>query len=391
MKSQPDTGPQPDTWARAASSGPRPGTDPAALRIITVAVLAGLVITGFALVPHDGHHLPTGTQAPWRPSGSAQQAGLRLLDHAAQACRSVSYQALEELDWRNLAGAGASAVEIWHARGGQTLMKTVGGDADYSREVRRFIMPGTQGSTPMLEGTQLPGMSERLVTLLGANYRLAVTGDGWVAGRRAAVVTARRPDGSLAARFWLDASSSLPLRRQTFDISGRLISDARFAELTITRVALAGLPGAGARPWGTILRRAQLARLRALGWPLPRSLPSSLTLLAARESSTAAGPVVDLDFSDGLSVVSLVVQRGHVPPRLGGWSEAIVGGRRVYADNSQDRSVAWSADGFVYLVIAAAPQRTIGRVVAALPHDAAPGLPTRIGRGLLRLLSLMNL
>jgi sigma-E factor negative regulatory protein RseB len=101
--------------------------------------------------------------------------------------------------------------------------------------------------------------------------------------------------------------------------------------------------------------------------------------------------VVDLDYSDGLSVVSLVVQRGHVPPGLGGWSEATVGGQRVYADNSQDRSVAWSADGFVYLVIAAAPQQTVGRVVATLPHDPTPGLPTRIGRGLRRLLSLMNL
>lgn len=383
--------PQIDIRARAASSGPPPGTDPRALRIITAAALAGLVITGFAVVPHGAGLLPTGPGMLRHPGGSAQHAGLRLLSRAAQACRLVPYRAVEDLAWRNPAGPGASAVEIWHTRGGQTLMKTVGGDTDSYREVHRVFMPWGTGSTPMLEGTQLPGMSERMIALLGANYQLAVAGTGWVAGRRAVMVTARRPDASLAARFWLDTSSRLPLRRQTFDTAERMISDAMFAELTLTHVARTGLPGAVTRPLGAVLPHAELTRLRAMGWPLPRWLPGNLTLLAAVESGTAAGPAVHLDYTDGLSEVSLVVQRGHLPPELGGWSQATVGGQRVYTDASQDRSVAWSANGFVYLVTAAAPQQVVGRVVATLPHAAPPGLSTRIGRGLRRLLSLMSL
>jgi sigma-E factor negative regulatory protein RseB len=357
-----------------------------ALRIITVAVLAGLVITGFAVVPHGGRPLPTGPGALRRPDGPAQQAGLRLLNEAARACRLVPYKAVEDLHWRNPAGPGASAVKIWHARGGQTFMKTVGGDFDSIPEVQRIIARGTPASASMLAGTQLPGMSERQVTLLGANYWVAPAGVGRVASRRALVVTASRPDGSLAARFWLDDRTKLPLRRQTFDLQGRIISDAVFAELTLT-----GPRGAVSRLAGVDAPRAPLARLRALGWPLPARLPGNLTLLEARENSAAAGTAVDLVYSDGLSEVSIIVQRGHLPPDLGGWSEATLGGHGVYTDESQDRSVAWSADGFVYLVIAAAPQQIVERVVAALPHEERPGLLSRIGRGLRRLLSSLSM
>jgi hypothetical protein len=378
--------PQLDIQSRAASAGPSPGTDPIALRIITVAVLAGLVITGFAVVPHGERPPPSGPGTLRRPHGSAQQAGLRLLSEAARACRLVPYKAVEDLDWRNPAGSGASAVKIWHARGGQTLMRTVGGAPDSFREIQRVVAREASASASMLAGTQLAGMSERQVTLLGANYWVAPTGAGRVVGRSASVVTARRPDGSLAARFWLDDRTKLPLRRQTFDLQGRMISDAEFVALTLTAPR-------GAMSWlsGVDVPRAPLARLRALGWPLPARLPGNLTLLEARENRTAAGPAVDLAYSDGLSAVSIIVQRGHLPPGLGGWSEATLGGRRVYTDESQDRSVAWSADGFVYLVIAAAPQQVVDRVVAALPHEEGPGILSRIGRGLRRLLSLLSM
>jgi sigma-E factor negative regulatory protein RseB len=397
--------PQTDIRARGGRAGPVPGTEPKALWIITAAALAGLVITVFAVMPpgasseptgfaaagHGRQPRPDGTGTPPPPRGSAQEAGVRLLDRAARACRLVSYQAVEELTWRNPAGPGVSAVEIWHVRGGQALMKSIGGDSDAVSAVRRVMVPWGAVSTPVLEGTQLPGVSQRVVSLIDAHYRLAVTGTGWVVGRRAVVVTARRAGGGLAARFWLDMRSKLPLRRQTFDVGGRTISDATFVELTLGHPARAERPGAVARSWGAFLPRAQLARLRALGWPLPASMPGDLALLAARRSSTAAGPVIDLDYTDGLAEISLVVQRGHLPPGLGGWSQATVGGQRVYTDASADRSLAWSANGFVYLVIAAAPQQTVAQVVATLPHAAEPGLPSRIGRGLRRLFSLLGL
>lgn len=86
-------------------------------------------------------------------------------------------------------------------------------------------------------------------------------------------------------------------------------------------------------------------------------------------------------------MVSVFVQRGHLPARLNGWSQVALEGHRVYTGDPDDHSVAWSARGFVFTLIAAAPRETVGQVVAALPHDDRPGLFTRIRHGLHRLLA----
>jgi sigma-E factor negative regulatory protein RseB len=150
---------------------------------------------------------------------------------------------------------------------------------------------------------------------------------------------------------------------------------------------MSGEPAGAERAWHTTLAPSQLARLRAQGWPLPGPLPGNLTLIGARESGTPTGPVVDLDYSDGLSVVSVFVQRGYLPPSLSGWSRVALDGHRVYANDPDDLCFAWSAGGFVYTVIAAAPQQTVGQVVVALPHDDGPGWLSRMRHGLHRLVS----
>ena len=61
------------------------------------------------------------------------------------------------------------------------------------------------------------GISQQMVDLIQAHYSIAATGRGQVAGRPARIVQLTRPDGSLAARFWLDQGSNLLLRRETFD------------------------------------------------------------------------------------------------------------------------------------------------------------------------------
>src|SRR5436189_105568 len=83
----------------------------------------------------------------------------------------------------------------------------------------------------------------------------------------------------------------------------------------------------------TVTGRGQLARLRASGWPLPGPLPANLTLIGAKEANTPSGPVVDLDYSDGLSVVSIFVQRGYLPDSLDGWSQVALEGHKVYASD----------------------------------------------------------
>jgi sigma-E factor negative regulatory protein RseB len=379
-----------------------PGTDPAALRVITTAVLVGLVASGVALA--SGLGLLTGGAAVPRPlagrapaNGPAQTAGLQLLHEAAQACRSLPYQGVEVAWWGpgSQTGGDTSVVQVWHRPGGQALTQDPGAQvltqtpAVMQRQRGQHHQPVSPfgSSGPNLDEAGVLGMSTRLVSLLAANYVVAVAGRGQVAGRPARIVTVRRPGGGVAAWFWLDSATSLPLRKEMFDARARLISSVTFAEVNIGRGAAGGEPVPTARAWHTTLAPGQLARLRARGWPLPGPLPGDLTLIGAKESSAPAGPIVDLDYSDGLSVVSIFVQRGYLPARLRGWSKVALAGHKVFANDPDDLCFAWSARGFVYTLIAAAPQQTVGQVVVALPHDDNPGWLAQLKHGLHRLLS----
>jgi sigma-E factor negative regulatory protein RseB len=374
------------------AGGLSPGTEPPALWLITTAVVVSLVMSGVVLV--SGRGLATGEAAGSQtaagpPRGPAQAAGLKLLSQAAQACRSVSYQGIE-MAWWGPGGGSTSVVDVWHQPGGQALAQAPGIPVVSRAQLHRPPAPLPGSSDPNLDETGVLGMSSRLVSLLAANYVVVVAGRGQVAGRPARIVAVRRPGGSLAAWFWLDNATNLPLRREMFDAGAHLISNVAFAEVSIGRGAVSGEPAAVARAWRTTLAPRQLARMRARGWPLPGPLPGNLTLIGAKETSTSSGPVVDLDYSDGLSVVSIFVQRGYLPARLSGWSEVALEGHRVYANDPDDLCFAWSAGGFVYTLIAAAPHQTVGQVVVALPHDDGPGWLSRMEHGLHRLLSWVS-
>ena len=391
------------TRSRPAASM-APGTDPAALRVITTAVLVGLVASGVALA--SGLGLLAGGAAAPRPwtgrapaNGPAQAAGLRLLREAAQACRSLPYQGVELAWWGrgSRAGGDTSVVQVWHRPGGRALTQEPGAPVltqppaaspNASGQHQPVAPLGTGGPNPDEAGVL--GMSTRLVSLLAANYEVTLAGRGQVAGRPARIITVRRPGGGVAAWFWLDSATSLPLRKEMFDARSHLISSVAFTEVSIGPGAVSGEPAATASAWRTTLAPGRLARLRASGWPLPGPLPGDLTLIAAKESTTPAGPVVDLDYSDGLSVVSIFVQRGYLPTPLRGWSQVALAGHKVYASDPDELCFAWAARGFVYTLIAAAPQQTVGQVVVALPHDDGPGWLARLKHGLHRMLSWVS-
>jgi sigma-E factor negative regulatory protein RseB len=317
-----------------------------------------------------------------------QALGIHLLSKSAAAGLTTSYQGVELIAQSGVNGALTMISNVWH-QGRLTVTQT--SDAGMLTSSQPYVSYDVDNHSP--EGVF--GVTKTLVALLGKHYVAAYQGTGVALGRPALVVELHRADGSLAARFWLDRQTMVPLRRDVYDTSARLVGEDAFVQVQFG--ALTAAPaGAAAASAGTPARSAWskvtvpaslLAEVNGHGWRLPAALPGGLSLYAAAQGKTSAGEVADLGYSDGLSVVSLFVQRGTLAPRMTGWQAVDVSGHLVYVAG---HSITWAGRGLVYTMIADAPPQVVQAVVATLPGNAAPGFLVRIGRGLNRLATLVN-
>jgi len=329
---------------------------------LAVAMLLGLVVTvpghGAAVSPDDT---------------DGDDTGLHLLREAAAAGRTHRYTGVVRFAVeRPGAGMASARVEVSGADGVLTVR-----EASAQASARR-VDPGSPAgglSAPT------PGMLDALAR----NYHVVSAGRGTVCGRDSRIVEARRDDGGVAARFWVDESSRLLLRRDVFDGRGRLAGSVAFIEVEIPhpRRDVTPVSGSSAAP-----SEAELARLRARGWVFPAGLPNRLGLFAAREEER---DYLYLGYSDGLSVVSVFVQRGYLDEeRLTGWHVQPRAGHMTWTRDSFRREAIWASGGHVYTVLADAPTDMVDAAVAALPHERESGFWTRVFRGAARLVSWAN-
>lgn len=374
-----DSAAHPAASRRGSPGGGRSLVRPAAVR----AAGAARAAAGVGQAAGAGQAAASFGRAAGAGRSTQVRAGQRLLREAAAACQDISYRGVQIMARWGEDGASTSVVDVWHLPGHGTLAKA----ADTETGPFGALPPGLSAEQ---DPDGILGVSGQLLMLMQANYEIVYAGGGTADNRPAQVVEVRRPSGGLAGRFWLDTVTKLPLRRETFDTSAHVISEDAFITLTVGGHSLAGMPAATVRPWTGRVDQSALASLRASGWPLPARLPGSLLMFASDETSTPSGEVVDLSYSDGLSVVSLFVQRGILPRAMAGWRQIKLNGRTVYSADPDDRSLAWSARGFVFTVIADAPPDTVAEAVAALPQDERPGFWLRLGRGFRRLVSWAN-
>ena len=141
----------------------------------------------------------------------------------------------------------------------------------------------------------------------------------------------------------------MPLRREVFDASDKQVSDDAF--VTVRIGSITGRPAAAAEStapgsaWVTVSSPASLlTSLAGQGWELPATLSGGLPLYAASWSGAGIGQVTDLEYSDGLNVISLFVQRGILAPSMPGWRPMSLDSRRVYVSG---HSVTWQGHGLV--------------------------------------------
>jgi sigma-E factor negative regulatory protein RseB len=337
-----------------------------------------------------------------RVTESQQVTGMRLLNRAADASLSASYQGTELISQSGVDGSVKTISEVWHQGGGLTIVQTSSGATPAA--ARPVDSSDDLASSDSVSGSPegVFGVTRSLVALLGKHYVAVYRGGGTAVGRAAQVVDLYRFDGSLAAQYWLDKQTMVPLRRELFDTADNVISQDTFASVKFGALTVPQFTGAGAAParsaaaapagaplaWASAVPAARfLTSLAGKGWQVPVSLPGGLPLYTAASAATASGEVVDLEYSDGLYVVSLFAQRGTLAASMPGWRQVSVGGQRAFVSG---HSVTWAVPGFVYTMIADAPPQTMTQVVGTLPRDGSPGVLARLGRGFLRIARGIN-
>lgn len=361
---------------RAARRAHLPGVAGAALLAVIVMSLA---------------FVAPGRGAARQSPGPSDEAALKLLRRSADASRTCPYVGVQFISVWSGTGTSTSLVDVAHRPGHGTTMRVRGTGNDPGGSAYTLDDPSQQQAP----AGGLSGPTDEQLALLTRNYSVqpgsADDEPATVGGRAADVVEVRRADGTAAARFWIDRSEHLLLRREILDPAGHLVQASAFVSVDYRHDDL-GRPGPAAKPpWGDRLDDPRIAALRRSGWPIPRALPGGLSLYAARRGGRPNTPVLHLEYSDGLSVVSLFVQRGRLDDtRPAGWRRVERDRGVLYVSGTVQPRVMWAARGYVYTVIADAPAGTTERVVAALPHESRPGFWTRIGHGLRRVVSWVN-
>ena len=386
----------------ARQHGPRyDGRSPLLLAAALVIAVPGLLVSACSGqagsgVPGGDAVAAAGQAATAGPAARGKAAArrptaaraVRLLAQAAQAAIVTSYQG-EEVVTRFSGGSGSVLVSnVWHVSGGQTVTQTL--DAEASSGSQPYLSADSDGRAP--EGVL--GVTFPLVQLLESHYVVAYAGTSSAGSRTAQVVEAWRADGSLAARFWLDDATSLPLEREVYDSGAHVTGRDVFINLGLASQGAASAharaSAAVQKPWTDPLSQAQLLALRARGWQVPPQLPGDLSLFTGAETEASTGTVLDLGYSDGLAVVSVFEQRGGLAATLAGWRKTTVNGQVIFVAEPDGRSLSWSGRGMVYTLMADAPPQTVNAVVGALPHDGPTGFWKRMSRGLVRLASWVN-
>jgi sigma-E factor negative regulatory protein RseB len=328
--------------------------------------------------------------------GSDPQAQA-LLQRAVEAEDATTYQGVEYLsvaddddaddpDSSGDSGGTATAevVDVTHLPGQGTVLVEDADDGTPERAAFSAASTGADASRPNL-----------LLGLLSRSYQLVLGPGAVVAGRYTSQVVARRSDGTVAARFWIDSSTGLLLRRDTLGPTGVLVRRSEFVQLALTAASPRHLPVMLPAPTGRAMSDDDLGSWRDRGWPCPRVL-GGLSLFDARTVPDGGAAILHLSYSDGLSTVSVFVQPGHLAAPAGstalaGTTAARIGGQPVLVRAGEPREIVWSSDGYVITVVADAPADTVAAVVAGLPHATpAAGAWSRVERGVARVVSWFN-
>lgn len=347
------------------------------LRLLLLVTGMGALMSGgpaFAVVAPEGEGVAVSQQSA---------RAVTLLESAARTARTATWSGTQHVVSTRSGEPRFTVLQIQHTPGTGSTIR----------------VPGSEE-----EALAADSLDQKLLLLLARHYDLRISADTSCAGHRVRVVEALRPGltgpAALAGRFWVDQTTGLLLRRDVLDEDGDIVRTSSFVSLTIAPGASKLTPAAYTkrdvlRATGRHLDDAQLQALQAQGWPVSTALPSGLELFEARLHDGDSGDVLQLSYSDGLSTLSLFVQKGELPAGSGVQGSARpMAGSTVWVSPGAAEQVVWSGGGRTWTLVSDAPQTTIVQAVTALPHTRTlrveDGLASRTWRGMSRVGSWLN-
>ena len=311
--------------------------------IATVAALAGLV----ALIV-----------APSPAAPSQTDPGVELLDEARRAAEEHDFSGVLEVSWSDARGEHSSDVFVRSASGVLALGDRPNVIVDGTR---RFVQ-GPEGWLAMWSQdttTDAPPVSDK--------WELSVRDGPTVAGRSTREVDAiDRHDDRVRERLYLDASTSLLLRREQLDARGRTVRAVGFTSIGEPAGALLGsLPAEAPRvPAQSTNRQPRVIEQVSAPFRAPGRAGEGFRLVGRYDEGD---DTLHLFYSDGLFTMSVFEQEGDLDPTglPAGAESRTVDGRDVRQYRTPGGVVlVWQSDDVVYTTVSDAPVDQIDDVVA---------------------------
>lgn len=307
------------------------------------------------------------------PVASRSVEAVGLLQNAARIARTRAWSGTQHVVSTRSGEAHFTVLEIHHVPGAGSQVHVL------------YAQDQTVAAADVLD--------RNLLTLLAKNYELQVVGDRLCSGRASRQIDVLRPGvrgaGALAGRFWVDRDTGLVVRRDVLDEDGAVVRSSSFVSLHLNRDRTMAAVAEVVKPSGDRLDDAALEALRTDGWPIPSTLPARMELFEARLHEG----VLQLSFSDGLSTLSLFVQRGELPAVVTGDARPVAGGT-VWVSSGVTERMVWSGEGNTWTLVSDAPDEAVQDAVLVLPHTAAAsvddGMMSRTWRGMSRVGSWLN-
>ncbi|HSN44169.1 MAG TPA: zf-HC2 domain-containing protein [Propionibacteriaceae bacterium] len=201
-----------------------------------------------------------------------------------------------------------------------------------------LVVRGANGSAEAL----VAGATALAFTSDADDLSFRLLASGVVAETPALAIEGRRPDGSLAERWWVNPQIGVLLARESWSASGKLLRSARFTQITYDTV----IEGTAA----PIAQRVYEAWCRD-GFVCPETL-AGLPRLSIAADSRYAPTLVRATYGDGRSTLTLVQQRGSL--------DKVV---------RNEKNAAWQS-GTTVMAVTGTRGTLVSSAVNELPHIA---------------------